>query len=70
MVQTVHAVQDIKSLEERHELIDKVPDSHPLKQLITSCIMIDKNERPKAETVYKELWNLLHVDDYVICFFV
>ena len=59
LVQIVHAVQNIKSPEERAELINKIEDSHPLRQLIKSCVEIVRSKRPNAETVYKELQNLL-----------
>ena len=33
MVQVIHAIPDVRSPEERYKLIDKVPETHPMKQL-------------------------------------
>ena len=67
MVQIVHAVKDIKSPEERNELINKVESSHPLKQLINFCVAITKTRRPNAEAVCQELQNLLHKEQTTEC---
>ena len=64
MVQIVHAVENIESPEERYKLIDEIEESHPLKQLIKSCVEIERSKRPKAETAYKELQNLLRIHEH------
>ena len=67
MVQIVHAVKDIKSPEERNELINKVESNHPLKQLINFCVAITNTRRPNAEAVCQELQNLLHKEQTTEC---
>ena len=62
MVQIVHAVPDIKSPEGRHELINKITETHPLKPFIDSCILESKIDRPKAEDISKDLQQLLLLD--------
>ena len=59
MVQIVEAVTDISSAKVRHELINKIEESHPLKKIINSCTMVDKEARPTAINVSKGLQDLL-----------
>ena len=59
MVQIIHAIPDIRSPEERYRLIDEVSETHPMKQVINSCVMTEKEDRPKAEKVSSDLQMLL-----------
>lgn len=55
VVQIVNAVKDVDSPKMRQELIDKIPESHPLKNVIDSCVLLDKNARPTAATLSLQL---------------
>lgn len=59
MVKIIHAIPDIRSPEERYRLIDEVSETHPMKQVVNSCVMIEKEDRPKAEKVSNDLQILL-----------
>jgi serine/threonine protein kinase len=59
MVQIVHAIPDVRSQEERNELIKEVVDDHPLKKFIDRCVVDSKSERPTADKLCNELQNLL-----------
>ena len=59
MVQIIHTVPDIRSPEERYRLINEVPKDHPMKQVVNSCVMREKDDRPKAERVSNDLQKVL-----------
>ena len=59
MVQIVEAVTDISSAKVRHKLINKIEESHPLKEIINSCTMVDKEARPTAINISRDLQDLL-----------
>ena len=59
MIQIVQAVQEINSPEVRYELLDKIPETHPLKEIIKQCVAIAKDDRPTAEIVSGQLKVLL-----------
>ena len=59
IIQIVEAVTDISSAKVRHELINKIEESHPLKEIINSCTMVDKEARPTAVNISKGLQDLL-----------
>lgn len=59
MIQIVQAVENINSLDMREELLKKIPENHPLKKIIESCVAAAKDDRPTAETVHGQLKLLL-----------
>lgn len=59
MVQIVHAIPDVRSQEERDELLKNIADNHPLKKFIDMCVVDSKSERSTADNLCNELQNLL-----------
>lgn len=59
MIQIVCEAPDVRSPEERKELLKNVADNHPLKKFIDRCVVDSKSERPTANNLCNELQNLL-----------
>lgn len=58
MIQIVQAVKNIDSPEMREELLKKISETHPLKKIVESCIAKEKEDRPTAESVSRDLQKL------------
>ena len=63
------AIDVVDETERRKEELDRLPDAHPLRQLILSCLNNDYHKRPCISQLYETLQQLAEVwGSYSTCF--